>query len=119
MDKLEVFKKTVIDLSEENKKLKEDNMQLTIINDELLAQLKDNEQNADETLARARNVASDCEDAKRQYEDCIKQLKEIKQEYETALRDVYKIKKELNDKKEYLLKQFSILGKDFNQGWKV
>lgn len=119
MDKLEVLKKTVIDLSEENKKLKEDNVQLTIVNDELLTQLKYNEQNADETLARARKVADDCEDAKRQYEDCIVQIKEIKQEYEIALRDVYKIKKELNDKKEYLLKQFSVLGKDFNQGWKV
>ena len=94
-------------------------MQLTIVNDELLTQLKYNEQNADETLARARKVADDCEDAKRQYEDCIKQLKDIKKEYETALRDVYKIKKELNDKKEYLLKQFSVLGKDFHQGWKL
>ena len=119
MDKVEVLKKTVIDLSEENKKIKEDNMQLTIINDELLTQLKYNEQNADETLARARNVADDCEDVKRQYEDCIKQLKEIKKEYENALRDVYKIKKELNDKKEHFLKQLSNLGKDFNQGWKV
>jgi len=109
MDKLEVLQKTVKELAEENEQLKEDNMQLTIINDDLATQLEYNEQNADETLKRARKIADDCENAKRLYEECFRELHDIKKEYEAALQDVYKIKKELNDKKEQLLKQIKNL----------